>query len=161
RAGHEVALWSHTASKATQLASEGKGIACETPKQVGESADCIFLCVGDTEMSERVQVGPGGIIEGAKPGTVVADASTIAPEASRAIGAKLAAKGIHFLDAPCTGSKPGAEKGTLTFMIGGDRAVFDRTKPYFEAMGKQFYYCGGPGMGLQAKLTQNQILANI
>jgi 3-hydroxyisobutyrate dehydrogenase/2-hydroxy-3-oxopropionate reductase len=161
RAGHEVALWSHTASKAKQLAAEGKGIACDTPKQVGEHAECIFLCVGDTDMSGHVIVGPGGIIEGAKPGTVVADASTIGPDASRAIGATLAAKGIHFLDAPCTGSKPGAEKATLTFMVGGDRQVFERVKPYFEPMGKQFYYCGGPGMGLQAKLTQNQILANI
>ncbi|MBV8818001.1 MAG: NAD(P)-dependent oxidoreductase, partial [Acidobacteriaceae bacterium] len=73
----------------------------------------------------------------------------------------LSNKGLYFLDAPCTGSKPGAEKATLTFMIGGDQDAFNRTKPYFEPMGKQFYYCGGPGMGLQAKLTQNLILANI
>jgi 3-hydroxyisobutyrate dehydrogenase-like beta-hydroxyacid dehydrogenase len=101
------------------------------------------------------------VIAGATPGTVVADASTIAPAASRAIGQKLAAKGIHFLDAPCTGSTPGANAGTLTFMIGGDQQVFEKTKPFFEAMGKQFYFCGGPGLGLQAKLTQNLILANI
>ena len=161
RAGHEVALWSNTGGKAKKLAEEGNGAAFETPKQVGERADYIFLCVGDTEMSEQVLTGSGGIIEGAKPGTVVADASTIAPEASRRIGQKLAAKQIQFLDAPCTGSKPGAENATLTFMIGGDRAVFDKTKPFLEVMGKQFYYCGGPGMGLQAKLTQNLILSNI
>ena len=161
RAGHEVALWSHTAAKAEQLAGEGKGLACTTPKQVGENAECIFLCVGDTDMSERVLTGADGVLEGSKPGTVVADASTIAPAASRAIGEKLKAQGVHFLDAPCTGSKPGAEKATLTFMIGGEKDVFDRTKPYFEPMGKQFYYCGGAGMGLQAKLTQNLILANI
>ncbi len=161
RAGHDVALWSNTGAKATQLAAEGKGLACDSPKQVAENADCIFLCVGDTEMSEAVLLGPGGVVEGAKEGTVVADASTIAPTASRAMGVKLGAKGIQFLDAPCTGSKPGAEKATLTFMIGGDRAVFDASKPYFEPMGKQFFYCGGPGMGLQAKLTQNLILANI
>lgn len=161
RAGHDVALWSHTAAKAEQLACEGKGLACATPKQVAENSDCIFLCVGDTEMSERVLTGPDGVLEGSKPNTVVADASTIAPKASRAIGEKLKAKGVHFLDAPCTGSKPGAEKATLTFMIGGEKDVFERTKPYFDPMGKQFYYCGGPGMGLQAKLTQNLILSNI
>ena len=105
--------------------------------------------------------GADGIIAGAKPGTVVADASTISPSASRAIGEKLKAKEIDFLDAPCTGSKPGAEKATLTFMVGGEKAVFDRVRPFFDPMGKQFYYCGGPGMGLQAKLTQNLVLSNI
>ena len=161
RAGHEVSLWSHTAGKAKQLAGEGKGLACDSPKQVGEHADYIFVCVGDTKMSERVLTGGNGVIEGAKAGTVVADASTIAPATSRRIGQKLAEKQVQFLDAPCTGSKPGAENATLTFMVGGDRGVFEKTKPFLEVMGKQFYYCGGLGMGLQAKLTQNQILANI
>jgi 3-hydroxyisobutyrate dehydrogenase-like beta-hydroxyacid dehydrogenase len=161
RAGHQVAVWSHTASKASQLARDEKAIACDSPKQVAEQADCIFVCVGDTKMAERVFLGEGGVIEGAKPGTVVGDASTISPSASRAIAERFAAKGVHFLDAPCTGSTPGATNGTLTFMIGGDRDVFDRVKPYFDVMGKQFYFCGGAGMGLQAKLTQNLILANI
>ena len=161
RAGHSVALWSHTASKARQLAQEEKGVACETPKQVAEQADVIFLCVGDTRMSEEVLVGEQGVMHGAKPGTVVADTSTISPAGSRAIGRKLATRGIHLLDAPCTGSTPGANAGTLTFMIGGDREVFEKTKPLLEVMGKQFYYCGGPGFGLQAKLTQNLILSNI
>lgn len=161
RAGHDVALWSHSQDKATQLAREAGGNACESPRQVAEQSDCIFMCVGDTAMSEQVTVGPNGIIEGAKFDSVVADASTISPQVSQQIGAKLGGKAIHFLDAPCTGSKPGAEKATLTFMIGGDRQVFEKTKPFFEAMGKQFYYCGGAGKGLQAKLTQNLILANI
>jgi 3-hydroxyisobutyrate dehydrogenase/2-hydroxy-3-oxopropionate reductase len=161
RGGHQVAVWSHTGAKAQQLAAEEKAIACTSPKQVAEQADFIFACVGDTRMSEEVFTGPNGVIEGAKPGSIAADASTIAPSASRAIGEKLAAKGVHFLDAPCTGSTPGANNATLTFMIGGDQSVFEKTKPYLEAMGKQFYYCGGAGFGLQAKLTQNLILANI
>jgi len=161
RAGHQVAVWSYTASKAKQLASEEKAIACATPKQVAEQADFVFVCVGDTRMSEESITGPNGVIEGAKTGTVVADASTISPATSRGIGEKLSAKGVDFLDAPCTGSTPGAINGTLTFMVGGDQGVFERTKPYLEAMGKQFYYCGGPGLGLQAKLTQNLILANL
>ncbi len=160
-AGHEVALWSHTAAKARELAQAGKGVFCETPRQVGEFAECIFLCVGDTKMSERSVLAARGAAEGAKPGTVIADASTVSPATSREMGRKLAEKGIHFLDAPCTGSKPGAEKGTLTFMIGGDREVFERTRPYFEPMGKQLYYCGGPGLGLHAKLSQNLILSSL
>ena len=148
-------------SKAKQLASEEKAVACDSPKQVAEQADYIFACVGNTDMSEEVFTGPNGVIHGAKPGTVVADASTISPSESRKIGEALKAKGIDFLDAPCTGSTPGAINGTLTFMIGGDQAVFEKIKPYLEAMGKKLYYCGGPGMGLQAKLTQNLILSNI
>lgn len=161
QAGHDVALWSHTTEKARELAAAHKGRFCSTPREVAENADCIFLCVGDTAMSRQVILGEGGIIEGARRGTVVADASTVSPSESRKIGQALAAKGIDFLDAPCTGSKPGAEGGTLTFMIGGDRAVFERVRPYFEVMGKRFYYCGGPGLGLHAKLSQNLILSNL
>ena len=161
RAGHDVWLWSHSSEKARRLAAEEKGTYCETPRQVGENADCIFLCVGNTKMAREVILGPDGIIQGAKPGTVVADASTIGPSDSREIGAALKAKGIDFLDVPCTGSTPGAQGGTLTFMVGGDQAVFEKVKPYFEPMGKRLYYCGGAGMGLQAKLSQNLILANI
>lgn len=161
QAGHEVALWSHTAGKAEKLAAEGKGTVCGSPREVGERSECVFLCVGDTEMSRNVLLGSHGVIEGAAAGSIVADASTISPEASRRIGEEFARKGVHFLDAPCTGSTPGATNGTLTFMIGGDQQVFERAKPWFEPMGKLFYYCGGPGMGLQAKLTQNLVLANI
>jgi 3-hydroxyisobutyrate dehydrogenase/2-hydroxy-3-oxopropionate reductase len=161
RAGHQVALWSHTAAKARQLAAAENGLFCETPKQVGEFAECSFVCVGDTEMSEQVILGPNGLAEGAQPGSVIVDAGTISPTRSRRIGHELARRGIHFLDAPCTGSRPGAEGGTLTFMIGGDREVFERVRPFFEPMGKRLFYCGGPGMGLHAKLTQNLVLCNI
>ena len=68
---------------------------------------------------------------------------------------------MEFLDAPFTGSTPGAEGGTLTFMVGGDPAVLKSVRPYLEAMGKRIYHCGGPGMGLHAKLTQNLILSNL
>ncbi|MBC7928049.1 MAG: NAD(P)-dependent oxidoreductase [Bryobacteraceae bacterium] len=161
QAGHEVALWSNTASKAQELAGTGKGTAHQTPAEAAADAECMFLCVGDSAMSEQVILGPGGIVEGAKPGSIVVDASTVSPSASRRIGEALEAKGIHFMDAPCTGSKPGAEGGTLTFMIGGDEAIFERIRPWLDPMGKRLYYCGGPGMGLHAKLTQNLILSNI
>jgi 3-hydroxyisobutyrate dehydrogenase/2-hydroxy-3-oxopropionate reductase len=161
RAGHEVALWSHTGEKARKLAGEGNGRCCATPKEVAENADCVFLCVGDTQMARAVILGPDGIGSGARTGTVVADASTISPSESRKMGAILKRKGVEMLDAPCTGSTPGAESGNLTFMVGGDRAVFESVRPYFEPMGKRLFYCGGPGLGLQAKLTQNLILGNL
>lgn len=161
RAGHDVALWSHTASKARQLAAEANGRFAETPEQAAEGAECVFLCLGDTEMVHEALLGEGGVVHGAKPGTVVVGASTISPEGNRRIGEALKAKGVDYLDAPCTGSTAGAEGGTLTFMIGGDPAVFERVRPWFEPMGKRLYYCGGPGMGLHAKLSQNLILSNI
>lgn len=162
RAGHEVALWSNNGEKARKLAAEEKGgTAYATPAEAASHADCIFLCVGNTEMSRQTILGDNGAIHGAKKGSVVADCSTIGPDDSRKIGAALHAKGIDFLDAPCTGSTPGANGGTLTFMVGGDQAVFEKVKPYLEPMGKRLYYCGTAGLGLQAKLTQNLILANI
>ncbi len=161
RAGHQVALWSHNSDKARRLAATEGGIFCQTPRAVSSQADCMFLCVGDTAMSREVILGADGLIEGARAGAVVADASTISPSGSRKIGEALEAKGIDFLDAPCTGSTPGAEEGTLTFMVGGREEVFHNVKPYLEPMGKRLYYCGGPGMGLQAKLAQNLVLANI
>ena len=161
RAGHQMALWSHNSAKARQLADTDGGTFCSTPREVATNAECIFLCVGDTAMSREVILGQDGLIEGAKPGSVIADASTISPSESRNIGKALKAKGVEFLDAPCTGSTPGAEGGTLTFMIGGPEEVFQKVKPYLEPMGKRLYYCGGPGMGLQAKLTQNLVLSNI
>ncbi len=161
RAGHEVALWSNNSAKAKELAETEKGIFCATPREVGAHAECIFLCVGNGRMSEKVLLGDDGVVAGAKPGTVVADASTVGPSESRRMGEQLSESGIHFLDAPCTGSTPGATKGTLTFMVGGDKEVFDGVRTYFEPMGKNLYYCGSAGMGLQAKLSQNLVLCNI
>lgn len=161
KAGHELSVWSHTAEKARKLASESGAKACSTPAEAASGSDAIFLCVGDSAMSEQVLLGSDGVSSGAKPGTVVADASTVSPATSRKVHEALSKNGIPFLDAPCTGSKPGAEGGTLTFMVGGDQQVFEGVKPLFEAMGKQLYYCGGPGMGLAAKLTQNLVLSNL
>lgn len=161
KAGHEVALWTHSAAKAKELAKEGNGTVCATPQEVASRADFVFYCVGDTAMSKEVALGKNGILAGARPGSVTADCSTISPAVSQEIAAQFHAKGAHFLDAPCTGSKAGAEGGTLTFMVGGDEAVFEKTKPYFSIMGKRLYHCGPQGRGLHAKLSQNLILGNL
>jgi 3-hydroxyisobutyrate dehydrogenase-like beta-hydroxyacid dehydrogenase len=161
KAGHEVALWSHTGSKAQQLAKSGKGTAVATPREVAERADYIFYCVGDTAMARKIAVGSGGLIETVRKDAIICDCSSIAPEASIELNKAFAAKGAHFLDSPVTGSTGGAEKATLTFMIGGDKAVFERAKPYMEIMGKLFYYCGPAGQGLKAKVTQNLVGASI
>ena len=160
KAGHDVALWSHSKGKAEKLAAEG-GKACATPADVARHAECVFLCVGDSKMSEHVILGPNGVKEGGRKGMIVVDASTVSPSSSRHVHGELAKAGIDFLGAPCTGSTPGAINATLTFMIGGDEKVFEKVKPWLELMGKKLYFCGGPGMGLHAKLTQNLVLSNL
>lgn len=159
-AGHTVALWSYSAEKATALAGP-TATACVTPAEVAATSDVIFLCVGDTAMSREVILGRDGLIQKAKPGTIIVDCSTVSPSESRRIGQELAAKGIEFLDAPCTGSKAGAENGKLTFMVGGKKEIFDKVEPFFKNMGELLYYCGSAGMGLNAKLSQNMVLGNL
>ncbi|MCC6265283.1 MAG: NAD(P)-dependent oxidoreductase [Bryobacterales bacterium] len=158
---NQVAVWSHTAEKAARFAKEHGATACGSPREVAAQADVVFLCVGDTAMSREVILGEEGLFRGAKPGSVIVDASTISPHVSIEIAGALARAGIDFLGAPVTGSKAGAEGGTLTFMVGGEEAVYQRVKPFMEQMGTQFYYCGGQGAGLHAKLSQNLILSNL
>jgi 3-hydroxyisobutyrate dehydrogenase-like beta-hydroxyacid dehydrogenase len=160
-AGHQVAVWSHNQKKAKELADSAGALFCATPAEVAQNSECAFLCVGDTAMSREVILGEKGLVKGAGKGYVIVDCSTVAPLESTRIAEELSQLGMDFLDAPCTGSKAGAEGGTLTFMIGGKQEVFDRIKPFFEAMGKVLYYCGKSGMGLRAKLTQNLILGNL
>ena len=160
-AGHSVAVWSHNGKKAKELADSAGALFCDTPAEVAENCECAFLCVGDTAMSREVIFGVRGLVKGAGKGFVIADCSTISPIESARMAEELEALDMEFLDAPCTGSKAGAEGGTLTFMIGGKKEVFEHTKAFFEAMGKVFYYCGKSGMGLRAKLTQNLILGNL
>ncbi len=159
-AGHEVALWSHSAGKAKSIAGP-KATVCASPEEVARQSECVFLCVGDTAMSREVILGKHGLKDGASKGLVIVDCSTVAPSASKQLSAELKSVGIEFLDAPCTGSKAGAEGGTLTFMVGGDKEVFERCRPFFEAMGKMLYYCGASGMGLHVKLSQNMVLGNL
>jgi len=160
-AGHTLAVWSYNQSKAKQLAASAGATFCESPEGVAKQSECVFLCVGDTAMSRKVILGPKGLVQGAQAGFVVVDCSTVSPLESSRIAKELGEKKIDFLDAPCTGSKAGAESGTLTFMVGGPPAVFERVRPWFQAMGKSLYYCGESGMGLRAKLTQNLILGNL
>ncbi len=166
KAGHDVALWSNTRAKAERLADEAGGTVCATPADVARNSECVFICVGDSAMSENVILGAeglksGGEKSGGKAGLTIVDASTVSPSSSRRIHEELAKAGIDFLGAPCTGSTPGAINGTLTFMVGGDEKVFERVRPWLEVMGKKLYFCGGPGMGLHAKLTQNLVLSNL
>jgi len=151
-AGHPLVVFNKTRSKAEAL---GQKVA-DSPADLARQCDVIFLIVSDTKGVEETAAG---LLEGVRKGAVICDCTTISPSASRRLAAQFAAKGVQWLDMPVTGSKAGAEKGTLTMMVGGDKATFDSVRPYLDPMGKNIYYVGGNGMGLHAKLTQNLVLA--
>jgi 3-hydroxyisobutyrate dehydrogenase-like beta-hydroxyacid dehydrogenase len=115
--------------------------------------------VVDSPEVEAVLFGPDGAADGLEDGGLAIDMSTIAPSASRAIAERLGERGIAFLDAPVTGSKPKAEDGTLTIMVGGEAADFGRARPLFEAMGKLVLHVGPQGHGSMVKLINNTVAA--
>ena len=156
RAGFPLTAWNRTAAKTQALAAEG-ALAATTPAQAAATGEIIIICVSDTPDVEGVLFGPDGIAEGASAGSLVIDCSTISPTATRQMAAKLAAKGIHHLDAPVSGGSEGAAKGTLSIMVGGDAEDFARALPVLQAIGKQITHVGGHGAGQTVKLM-NQIL---
>ncbi len=156
KAGFEVVVYNRTKSKAEQLTKEGAKKA-DSPRQLAMECPVVITIVSDTPDVEEVVLGKDGIIEGIKPGSVVIDMSTISPQATQRIAARLGQKEVHMLDAPVSGGEQGAIKGTLSIMVGGDAEVFERCKPIFEAMGKNIVHVGANGMGQTVKLM-NQIL---
>ena len=158
RAGFEVAVYNRSPARAAPLKDAGAKL-CATPQEVAENADVIFICVSDTPDVEGVLFGEGGVIHGAKAGSVVVDMSTISPEATRGFAEKLAAKGIGMIDSPVSGGESGAIAGTLSIMAGGKPEVFARVKPYFEKMGKNIVLVGDSGAGQVAKACNQIVIA--
>jgi 2-hydroxy-3-oxopropionate reductase len=119
--------------------------------------DVIFTNLPDSPDVETVVLGPDGIIEGAHPGLIYVDNSTIKPAVSRKIAEELAKKGVETLDAPVSGGDVGARNGTLTIMVGGSAESLEKVRPVLQAMGKTITLVGGPGSGQIAKAA-NQIM---
>jgi 3-hydroxyisobutyrate dehydrogenase-like beta-hydroxyacid dehydrogenase len=151
-AGFEVIVWNRTAERAH---ATGLPVAA-TPAEASTASDVTITMVVDSPQVEAVLFGENGSSQGMRDGHVAIDMSTIAPTASRSIGERLSVK---FLDAPVTGSRPKAEDGTLTIMVGGDEAAFDRVRPVLEAMGKLVLRVGPSGHGQMAKLINNTLAA--
>lgn len=156
KAGFTVRAWNRTSSKTDTLVAEGAE-AGSSPADVAAHSDIIVTCVSDTPDVEHVILDEGGVIHGAKAGSLVIDCSTISPQATQVIAAKLAEKGIHMLDAPISGGSEGAAKGTLSIMVGGAAEDFERAMPVFAAMGKTITHVGATGAGQTVKLV-NQVL---
>src|SRR5215208_2553821 len=156
KGGFAVRVWNRTASRIDELAADG-ATPSGGPADLAAHSDIIITCVSDTPDVEAVILGAGGVIESARSGALVIDMSTISPQATQAIAAQLADKGIHMLDAPVSGGSEGAAKGTLSIMVGGAAGDVERAMPAFEAMGKTITHVGEQGAGQTVKLV-NQIL---
>ena len=155
RAGFPVTVWNRSRPGIDAVVAEGAAEAAN-PREVARSSDVVITMVGDSPDVEQVALGADGIIEGAHPGLIHADMSTISPDVTRHIAARLAEAGIEMLDAPVSGGEAGAINATLSIMAGGKEEVFERCRPVFKALGKNLVYCGPSGSGQIVKLC-NQV----
>lgn len=155
-AGYPVTVWNRTAARMKPLVDAGAA-AGTSPADVARKSTVTITMVGDSQDVEAVIAGKNGAIEGATAGSVVVDMSTISPVTSRALARRLAEKGVQLLDAPVTGGSAGAQAATLSILVGGEKAAFDRCLPIFQKLGKAITLVGPSGSGHTAKLA-NQIL---
>jgi 2-hydroxy-3-oxopropionate reductase len=156
KAGFPLTVHNRSRAAVADLVSAGAKEA-HSSAEVAAKADLVFTCLPDTPDVESAVLGPNGILEGARAGLIVVDHSTILPAAARKIAQALAARGLHFLDAPVSGGQIGAQNGTLTIMVGGDAAALERARPAMQAYGKTITHIGASGAGQVAKCC-NQIM---
>ena len=157
KAGHEVFIT--TRSKIPQELASSSAIQCASPAEVAQKADIIFTMVPDTPDVEKVLFGDKGVAAGLSKGKVVVDMSSISPIATKEYAKKINALGCDYLDAPVSGGEVGAKNATLSIMVGGDEAVFNKIKPVLDLMGKNINLVGGNGDGQTAKVANQIIVA--
>ena len=153
--GYDVSVYNRTKAKAEAVVQEGAHW-CDSPGACAADKDVVITIVGYPKDVEEVYFGSAGIIENAREGSVLIDMTTTSPKLSKCIYEAAARRGMAALDAPVSGGDVGAEKGTLSIMVGGDEDVFKTCLPVFEAMGTNIIYEGGPGAGQHTKMA-NQI----
>jgi 3-hydroxyisobutyrate dehydrogenase-like beta-hydroxyacid dehydrogenase len=156
KAGHEVTVWNRTPGKQIEGAR-----TANTPAEAAQGAEVVWLCVSDTDAVDNVLFGENGVEQSLTEGMIIADSSTISPSATRKFAERVARKGVQYVDSPVTGSKAGAESGTLLFIIGGDEQAIEKLKPLYAAMGKKMFRMGETGKGQSAKLVMNLQIALI
>lgn len=156
RAGHRVHGYDVEAAALEAAVARGAA-AVESAAEAARRADVVITMVPNSPDVETAYLGPLGVLEGARPGLLAVDMSTIDPATTRAVGARLAAAGVRMLDAPVSGGVPGAVAGTLTIMVGGDAAAVAEARPILAAMGKNVVHVGPLGSGEVAKICNNLI----
>jgi 3-hydroxyisobutyrate dehydrogenase len=155
KAGFPLTVWNRSRPGIDELAKEGAADG-SGPADVASRSDVVITMVGDSPDVDEVTLGPGGIIEGAHPGLVQVDMTTMSPQVTRRIAERLAEAGVEMLDAPVSGGQQGAVDGTLSIMVGGKKETVERCRPVLEAMGRKIVHCGPSGAGQTVKLC-NQV----
>ncbi|MCY3594825.1 MAG: NAD(P)-dependent oxidoreductase [Bacteroidetes bacterium] len=156
KAGFEVHVWNRTSSRMVPIEAAGANGAPDAAT-VAARSDIIILCVSETRDVEEVLFGENGVVHGANAGSLIIDTSTISPQATVSMEARLHTAGLRMLDAPISGGSEGAANGTLSIMVGGDKSDVKRAMGALEAMASRITHVGGTGAGQMVKLV-NQIL---
>jgi 2-hydroxy-3-oxopropionate reductase len=157
KAGYRLVVYDISPEPVEELVATGQATAGKSPKDVAEQTQCIVLMLPNSPHVEEVVLGTGGVLEGASAGLLLIDMSSIAPLVSRKIAEIVAEKEVRFLDAPVSGGEPGAIKGTLSIMVGGNREDFEEALPILREMGSSVVRVGDVGSGNITKLA-NQIM---
>ncbi len=152
-------VWNRTAAKAAAFAAEHGVTHAATPADAARGASVVITCFPVSADVESLLDGPTGLLATMERGATLVDCTSGDPATSARIAAKLAERGIDFIDAPVSGGVVGAEKGALTVMIGGDAAVIAKVRPYLEAFGQKIVHCGAIGAGDAVKAVNNALLA--
>ena len=155
-AGFHLVVWNRTTSKSEEMRKLGAEIGA-SPAELARRVDVVISCVTDSADVEQIVLGEEGVLSGVHSGLVMIDMSTISPDVTREISAKLGEVGVSMLDAPVSGGQWGAVNGTLSIMVGGPLATFQESEQIFKAMGERIVYCGPAGMG-QVTKSVNQII---
>ena len=158
KAGYSLVVHSRSRGPVDEIVKAG-ATAAASSKDVAAQCDVLITMLPNSPEVEQVVLGAGGVIEGARRGMILADMSTISPIVSQKVGKALEAKGVAMLDAPVSGGEKGAIDGALSIMVGGDKAVFEKVLPIFQAMGKTITLLGPLGFGGFTKLANQIIVA--
>jgi 3-hydroxyisobutyrate dehydrogenase len=158
-AGIPLSVWNRTTERAESFAKESGARLARTPADAVRDADVVITCFSTSPDVESILDGPDGLLAGLKSGSVLVDCTSGDPATSRRIAARLAEKHVDFLDAPVSGGTSGAEKGTLTVMVGGDAAVLERAHATIGAFGQKIVHCGDVGAGDTVKAVNQAFLA--
>ena len=158
RAGMNVSVHNRSSQAVDELVAEGAR-ACRSPHEVGEVSDVIITMLPDSTQVQSVISGPLGVLDGAKPGALIIDMSTISPTDARALAGLARSRGVGFLDAPVSGGDVGAIEGTLSIMVGGTSGDFERARPLFEILGRTVLHVGESGAGQIVKACNQIVVA--
>jgi 3-hydroxyisobutyrate dehydrogenase-like beta-hydroxyacid dehydrogenase len=157
KAGFDLMVYDLREEPLGELAGLGAKVA-RSAREVGEHGEIVELVVVDDAQVEAVTLGEGGVLSGAKPGTVIAIHSTVHPKTVRKVAELARTRGVGIIDAEVSGGERGARAQTLCYMVGGDKALFDKCRPVFATSGANIFHLGELGMGATAKLAHNLIV---